>query len=167
MDIHEASSADIEAIRRVAERSWEHDYPEILSRETATAGVDEWYGADRLDAALADPKNHVLVAEHEETVAGFAHAIVDGEDGVILRLYVDPAHRQSGVGTALFDAVAATLFDYEIETIRAMVLADNTPGNDFYRGLGFQQVATDETTVAGDTFAEHVYELTRQKWSSS
>lgn len=164
MDIYEASSDEGEAIRRVAERSWEHDYPGILSRETAEEGVGEWYGAQRLDAALADPKNHVLVAEREGTAVGFAHALVDGTDGVVFRLYVHPDHRQEGVGRDLFETVAETLFAYDIDRIRAMVLAENTPGNDFYRRLGFQQVESDQTTIAGEAFSEHTYELPREAW---
>lgn len=165
MDIHEASTDDVEAIRAVAEASWEQDYPGILSRETVETGFDEWYGRDRLAVKIEDPRTHVFVAAVEGTIVGFAHTFVDGEEGSVLRLYVHPDHRREGIGTALFDAVAETLFEYDIERLRSMVLADNDPGNDFYRELGFDRVSTDSTRIGNQQFEEHAYTLSRTNWA--
>lgn len=169
MEVYEASDDDVEAIRAVAEASWEHDYPDILSRETVEEGFDDWYGPDRLKAALSNPKALVFVAGTEpggdetttdsETVSGFVHAIVDGNDGVILRLYVHPDHRKQGLGRALFERAVAELTEYDVERVRAMVLAENTIGNEFYRQLGFEKVSEELTQIGTDYFEENTYEM--------
>ncbi len=158
MTIREATASDTEAIRSIAETSWNEDYPDIVSRETIEEGFDEWYGTDRLEMELARPMALVLVAE-EDGIVGFVHAIVDGDDGVIMRLYVHPDHRGEGIGRDLFRHVRSALQRYDIERIRAMVLAENTLGNQFYRRLGFEMVSEDETTIGGENFAENLYEL--------
>lgn len=158
MAIREATTDDIEAIRSVAKASWEHDYPDILSRETVSEGFDDWYSRTRLETQLSSSRGLVYLAEKGETVAGFVHGLVDGDDGVILRLYVHPSHRKHGLGTDLFEHIAGVLSEYDCARLRAMVLAENGLGNEFYRGLGFEQVSTGQTTVGTEQFAEHTYE---------
>lgn len=159
MEIHEASTDDIPDIRSVAEASWKHDHPDILSRESVMDGFDEWYGFDRLEAAIANPRTQVFVEKSEESVRGFVHATVDGEDGIILRLYVHPDHRDEGIGEALFAHTRDALEAYSIDRIRAMVLAENTIGNEFYRGLGFEKMSDGTTRIGDEAFAENLYEL--------
>jgi ribosomal protein S18 acetylase RimI-like enzyme len=159
MAIYEASMDDLEAIRTVAEASWKYDYPDILSRETVDEGFDDWYGREQLVDEIADPKTQVFIAEVDSEIAGFAHAIVDGAEGVVLRLYVHPDHRREGVGRGLFEHVREKLVGYDVERIRAMVLAENQLGNSFYRDLGFEKVAEGETIIADELFEENAYEM--------
>jgi len=158
MSVRTATTDDIEAIRRVARDSWETDYPEILSRETVDSGFEEWYGADQIRQTVDDPLTIVPVAETADAVVGFAHAVLDGEVGTILRLYVHPDHRREGVGRTLFSETEARLDDHDVELIRAMVLAPNDPGNEFYEQLGFERVDSAETTIGDETFTENTYE---------
>jgi len=160
MGIYEASSDDLEAIRTVAEASWEHDYPDILSRETVEEGFDDWYGREQLAEEIADPKTHLFIAEVDSEIAGFAHAFVDGKEGDLLRLYIHPDHRRKGIGRELFESVCDKLLEYDIERIRAMVLAENELGNEFYRDLGFEKVSQGETIIGEEQFEENAYELT-------
>lgn len=158
MSIRTATTADVDGIRRVARDSWESDYPAILSRETVDSGFEEWYGDDQIRQAVTDPLAIVPVAEKDGLIVGFAHAILDREEGTILRLYVHPDHRRDGVGTALFSEVESRLGEHDVELLRAMVLAPNDPGNEFYEQLGFEQVDSAETTIGDDTFTENTYE---------
>lgn len=158
MTIIEASEEHVEPIRAIAEASWNHDHPEMLSRDTVSEGFDEWYGSDRIEAELANPKSLVFVATEEEPV-GFVHGMVNGDDGVVLRLYVRPDHRQRGTGRELFERVKAELLEYGVDRIQAMVLAENTLGNEFYRQLGFEQVSEGVTTIGEERFDENIYEL--------
>lgn len=159
MAIYEASSDDVEAIRTVAEASWGHDYPAILSRETVDEGFDDWYGRGQIAEEIADPRTGLFIAEIDSEIAGFAHAIVDGVEGVVLRLYVHPDHRTEGTGRELFEHVRDQLLDYDIDRIRAMVLAENELGNRFYRDLGFEKVAEGETIIGDELFEENTYEM--------
>ncbi|MFB6152826.1 MAG: N-acetyltransferase family protein [Halodesulfurarchaeum sp.] len=159
MEIRPAEREDIEGVRRVAERSWEADYPEILSRETIEAGVAEWYAQGTIQAELGNPHSKLLVVEKDGSIRGFAHAHFSESKGTLLRLYVHPADRGRGLGSDLFQAVRDRLASEGVELIRAMVLAENTPGREFYEGLGMRHVDTEETTIGGDTHREAVYQL--------
>lgn len=162
MNVREATLDDREAIRRVAERSWEHDYPEILSRETIREGVGEWYAEERLAEVLDTDGALLLVAETEEDeIAGFSHSVWDGTEGSILRLYVDPDHRREGIGTQLVERSRVALFGEGVDRIRAMVLDENELGNAFYLDHGFEKAEKAETTIGGESRAEAVYVTTR------
>lgn len=159
MDMRSAGGGDIEGIRTVARRSWETDYPDILSRETIDETVEEWYSPERLEFAIESDGVHVIVAS-DDGVIGFAHAVSERETGTLLRLYVDPEHRGQGIGTGLLEATCDTLADEDCTRVEAMVLEGNEPGNAFYRDFGFEPERENETTIGGETHDEVVYALT-------
>jgi ribosomal protein S18 acetylase RimI-like enzyme len=161
MTVRVATDDDVDAIRRVAERSWEVDYPALLTRETIEAGVDDWYAPEQITSELLSARSRLLVAERDGDVVGFAHASWNDTDdeGYILRIYVDPDHRREGVGHELLERTRSELVAQDVERINAMVLAENEPGNDFYARSGFEFVDESETTIGGDTYREHRYAL--------
>ncbi|WP_336135058.1 GNAT family N-acetyltransferase [Natronomonas amylolytica] len=161
MELREATDADIDAIRRVAERSWEVDYPAILTRETAQEAVSEWYGSDGLADAIAEGRTELLVAERDGEVVGFAHATWNGSEaeGYILRLYVHPDHRGRGVGGELLEGTRQALAGYDVDRIHAMVLAENDPGNAFYERFGFERADESRTRIGEGTYQENRYVL--------
>ncbi|WP_123534993.1 GNAT family N-acetyltransferase [Halosimplex salinum] len=158
-----ATTADAPAIEDVARDCWEHDYPDVISRESIRAGVSEWYDVDRLAAAIEDDTTLVLVAETESgAVVGFAHAVVDLEMGDILRLYVAPSHRGEGTGRELLRETVDELAAEGADTIRAMVLAENDTGTEFYRSTGFERVDESETRIGDESYREAVFERTAE-----
>lgn len=159
MPPREATSDDVDAIRRVARASWETDYPEILSRESIDAGLDEWYAPEDVEEELERPRTVLYVAEDEGEVAGFAHALWVGSDGDVLRIYVHPDARGEGLGRALLERARETLIAQDVDRIQAMVLEENEPGNAFYRAFGFERVDTGETTIGDERYRENTYEL--------
>jgi len=162
MEVRGATTADVSAVERVAEAAWAHDYPDVLSRETVVAGVHEWYDADAVRAELDHVDASLLVAEGDDGVVGFVHAAWTGREGTVTRVYVHPDHREQAVGSALLETAVATLFEQGVETVRATVLADNEPGQAFYRSHGFERVdGTDQTEIAGESFAEYTFVLER------
>lgn len=159
MDIRPATEADIEGIRRVAEASWETDYPAVLSRETIRDGVDQWYSDPVIQMELQSPRTELLVAEEGDDIVGFVHGHWAGDAGIVLRLYVHPASRNEGIGSALFDAVASTLRDHGVDQLRAMALAENETATGFYRDQGMSQVGSETTAIAGDQYEEAIFEF--------
>jgi ribosomal protein S18 acetylase RimI-like enzyme len=162
MEIREATADDVEGIRTVARRSWETDYPTIVSRESAGDVVEEWYAPERLRFDAESDDALLLVAEGDGEVAGFAHTVVDEarEVGTLLRLYVDPDRRGRGFGTRLLDAVRDRVDERGCSRLEAMVLERNEPGNAFYRSYGFERDRVGATTVEDATHDEVVYALT-------
>ncbi|WP_181691155.1 GNAT family N-acetyltransferase [Natronomonas sp. LN261] len=167
MDLYVAHPDDVGAIREIARTSWEHDYPDILSRESVEAAINGWYGHDRLREELEDPWTHIYVATADDAgegagthgIAGFAHAVLDGDEGHLLRIYVSPDARRNGIGKALFDRVHHELGRHDIDRLNAMVLADNELGNEFYADRGLVLAERAETTVGEETFEENTYSL--------
>lgn len=160
MLVRAATEADADAVRRIAERSWESDCPEVVTRESVDEAVNDWYAPAELADELARDRTLVRVAERGGEVAGFAHATwTDDGEGYILRLYVDPDHRRENVGAELLRRVCDDLRDRGVEEVNAMVLADNDPGNEFYDRNGFDRVDEAETTIGEASFPEHRYVL--------
>lgn len=157
MEIREATTDDTEAIERVARASWENDYPDILSRETAREGVEEWYAPETIDAEIESDDALIPVAETDGEVVGFAHAVEDEDGGTILRLYVAPDYRREGVGGDLLEHARDVLDARGAERVRVMVLADNEVGNEFYQRFGFELIEEGETAIGETTYRENVY----------
>lgn len=165
MRVREAAREDLEEIRAVAEASWERDYADLLTRDTVTSGVNDWYDEATLEDQIAGERTPVLVAEGEagddvrRGVVGFAHGYVDVDVGHVLRLYVHPGERRVGAGEQLLSATVAALRERGVEEVNATVLAANEQGRAFYESLGFEQVDEAETTVGGETYPEVRYVL--------
>ncbi|MFC6837156.1 GNAT family N-acetyltransferase [Halomarina ordinaria] len=155
MNVREATLADVPALRRIARASWERD--EVLTRETATETVEEWYDESRLAADVESPGVLVLAAAMRDAVIGFAHAVVHGDTGTVLRLYVEPDRRRTGVGTQLLEATCEELAARGVERVQAMTLAANDPGTAFYEANGFERTSKGTTTIGGESYPEHVY----------
>jgi ribosomal protein S18 acetylase RimI-like enzyme len=167
MTIRPATADDVDAIRAVAERAWETDYPDILTRETATTGVADWYDRETLRDEVDRKKTLLLVAEREtegkaeasSEIVGFAHANWRNEEGYLLRVYVDPDHRRQGLGRDLLVETCDRLFAHEVEQVSAMVLSANEPGRAFYEHFGFAFEDEAETTIGGERYPESRYVL--------
>ncbi|QFU84898.1 GNAT family N-acetyltransferase [Natronorubrum aibiense] len=161
MTVRAATPDDVNAIQHVARSSWTEDYPDILSRESIQEGFDEWYSDDLVRDSIIWSRALMLVAERDDEVVGFAHAVWDPDDneGNILRVYVAPDHRNEGLGRQLLEATRDRLVEQGVERLNAMVLEANEPGNAFYRGFGFEQATTEPITIGEETYTECTYVL--------
>jgi ribosomal protein S18 acetylase RimI-like enzyme len=116
--------------------------------------LDDWLGltgpiAGRPDAtrrAITDRlassplTSHPLVVLQGDLAVAFGMTRLDGDRGWLENIYVLPEARQAGLGTALCAAlIDRGIRDGTAET-RLSVLADNTPAQRLYAGLGFEFV---------------------------
>ncbi|MFB6171224.1 MAG: N-acetyltransferase family protein [Haloarculaceae archaeon] len=156
-----ATGDDVEAIRQVAERAWEADYPDVLTRETAETAVTDWYDPGRLATEIGRARTLVLVGERDGVVVGFSHGTwnYDAREGYILRMYVHPDHRRAGIGRELLERTCVELAGQGVERVNAMVLAENEPGNAFYEHFGFECADQHETTIGDAAYRENRYVL--------
>ena len=141
--IRSATVADVDAIHAlICDLA---DYERARDQVTATP--------EQLRAALFGPMPAVfaLVAEADGEVVGFALYFLsfstwEGVHGIYLEdLYVRPAQRGTGRGTALLTALAAIAVARGYARVEWSVLDWNTPSIGFYRRLG--AVPMDEWTV--------------------
>jgi GNAT superfamily N-acetyltransferase len=109
--IRHASSADAPAI--VAAYDWLLAPPGVRPPDWSPATA-----ADRVEAAIADNRATVLVADDNETLVGFATVYLDivsvrfGQRAWVEDLAVAPHRRSSGIGKALLDAAKSWARDH-------------------------------------------------------
>jgi [ribosomal protein S5]-alanine N-acetyltransferase len=150
VSIRDATAADAEAIARVARASWAQTYQDIFEPAFIDDFLDRNYDPARLaeSASQATTRGQVfLVAERDGVVVGYLQ-FGTGERGPELwRIYGDPAHYGTGVGSALL----AELHRRIEATVDAYVLdvhSRNERGRAFYDRHGF--------VVVGSTPDDHV-----------
>jgi len=157
MEIREVSPDDAEDVRNVALRSLEASYS--LSPRSIETAVEEWYDDEEFAEKVADPDVVVLVTEHRGEVAAFSESVVVEATGNadLLWLHVDPHHRGEGIANELFARTRGALEERGVDSIRGLVLEDNTRGNDFYERNGFEKTGESQVEIAGKTYVENIY----------
>jgi ribosomal protein S18 acetylase RimI-like enzyme len=160
MDIRNATTDDVDAVRRVASESMAASYGHVIDEAAITAAVDEWYGPDRLIETLADDDAVFVVAVDSGSVVGFAQSeISTGREavGYLDWLHVVPRHRGGGIGSQLLRRLKQQLVDVGIDRLEGRVLVENQTGVSFYEEQGFSEVGTRNVEIHGETFEEQVY----------
>lgn len=166
MEIRPATRDDRDRIRAVARETWHETYDE-LDGETIDDTIDEWYGDEALETALSKPGTAFLVAERETKrtadtdaeIVGFTHGVVSEEEGDVLRMSVHPDQQGEGIGTALYERLREDLQDFNMERMRAIDLASNDGGREFYEEHGFELTGEDDVEIGGERRREVVYTL--------
>ncbi|MFC6766922.1 GNAT family N-acetyltransferase [Natrinema soli] len=158
MEIRPANRDDRERIRVVARETWHETYDE-LEPETIDQTIDEWYGDEALETALSKSGTAFLVAERDGEIVGFTHGVVTEDEGDVLRLSVHPDQQNEGIGTALYERLREDLRDFNMERMRAIDLASNEGGREFYETHGFEPTDEDEVEIGGERRREVVYTL--------
>lgn len=137
--IEDATAADVDRVVECWQALVEHgrrfglhlrsDANELAARET-------------LAAAVADDR--VLVARREGRVVGFCSLALqsggferDRTRGVVENLFVEPAARGDGVGTALLAAGEARLAERGADVVAVEAMAADESVREFYRERGF------------------------------
>jgi ribosomal protein S18 acetylase RimI-like enzyme len=159
MEIRQATTADSEALRRVARRSLEASY-DFVDEAHLEEAIRSWYGDDALERTLAGTGDVVLVVEDDGVIA-FSQSAVLGEAesvGEVRWLHVDPDHRDRGVGSDLLERTEEVLQGQGADRVRGVVLEGNVDGAEFYDDHDFRHVDERPVTVAGETHTELVYE---------
>lgn len=148
-----ADRGDLIAIRQVADAAHWDTYEGLLKPDTIGRLLTRDYAPAALRRRLL--RGSLLVAEAAESVIGFVDAHLDPEETRIATLATEPAHRRTGVATALVAAVREMRPDVPI---RADVLLGNMHGERFYEALGF----VPGEVLHGELFDEDVVE--RRWW---
>jgi len=155
MSIREVAADDGESIRDVAQRSMEASYS--LSPSAIEARVEQWYSEETFEEKFDDDDVLFLVVERDDEVVAFSESVLVDEQGDILWLHVMPMYRGEGIGEELFEATVETLEAAGADTVRGLVLADNSEGNAFYEKHGLTKAGEGTVEIDGTEYKENIY----------
>lgn len=138
--IEAASMSDVDAITThwVALVEGQREFGAHLraaeNESAARSVIEQYVHADGLGVARDD----------DSTVVGFVMFHVergmyeqDVSRGIVENVYVVPAHRGDGVGSALLDFAERRLVDEGVEVVSLSVLAGNSRARDWYEQRGY------------------------------
>ena len=155
MEVREATADDGPTVRSIALRSMEASYS--LSPSTIEGAIRQWYGVDRFAEKLDDDEVLLLIAEEDGEPVAFSESALVDHRGDIHWLHVAAMYRGQGIGHALYEETRKRLEDAGAETIRGLVLADNTEGNRFWEKRGLTKVGEGSVEIDGTAFVENIY----------
>lgn len=160
MELREPAAADAERIGEVVESAMTTSHR--LSPQQIERVVDEAFSEAALAEKRGDDETLLRVAEtaedlETETVVGYAEGSVDGDEGEVAWLFVDPEHRGKGVGTELFETMREALREAGASTVRATVLDANTEGGQFFEQFGLVRSDERHVTIGDESLVEVVF----------
>jgi N-acetylglutamate synthase-like GNAT family acetyltransferase len=150
MNIRAATSADLDAIRRLL-----REYAAWLNVDLSFQGFEEELAA--LPGEYAPPSGRLLVAEGEDAeIAGcVALRRIDDEICEMKRLFVPERFRGSGLGRRLAEAILDEARAIGYRRIRLDTLPQMGSAQRLYESLGFREIeAYRFNPVAGTRYLE-------------
>jgi ribosomal protein S18 acetylase RimI-like enzyme len=131
---------DIQPVLDIFKNNWKElvgvdDYsPEQMMKERRPGNGTECAGALK-----------IKVMREKNKLAGFAAYYMEEQDkGIVLLLAVDKNFRGKGYGKNLTQYAITDLFSMGAQRIGILVLFDNLPAKNIYKGLGFVEKFVDD-----------------------
>jgi GNAT superfamily N-acetyltransferase len=141
----------VEAIRAIAGASWRATYAGLIDADAIERFLAAAYAPERLRVRIE--RHEVLVAALAGDVAAsaFAETVDRGDHRQLAAIYVLPALRGRGLGSALLDAI---LERSPGMPVAADVLVGNALGEPFYVARGFEPGELLVEEIAGEPIRE-------------
>jgi GNAT superfamily N-acetyltransferase len=149
--VREATPADAEAIRLVAEAAWRATYAGLVTGEAIERFLAQAYAPERV--AVRVERHDVLVASRAASgaVDAFAESVIRDGHVQLVAMYARPDARGRGLGSALLAAVRERNPGLDIA---ADVLLGNERGEPFYAARGFEPGELLVEELAGEPIRE-------------
>ena len=139
VSVRDALPSDAEAIARVARASWAETYRDIFEPSFIDGFLERNYDPVLLADAASEAERRgqvFLVAERDGDVVGYLQFGEGSRGPELWRVYADPAHYGTGVGSALLDELHRRI-DGAVDTYILDVHSRNERGRAFYDRQGF------------------------------
>jgi ribosomal protein S18 acetylase RimI-like enzyme len=139
LTIRTAEVDDAPGIAAIGRVAFPAVHDSIIGPEAAASVVDKTYSVEALIACITSCANagdaQFLVADEDGRVVGYLHYDCAGPQPELHRIYVDPARKRGGIGTALLHELHARLDPGSSYVL--MVAEENTAARAFYERHGF------------------------------
>jgi ribosomal protein S18 acetylase RimI-like enzyme len=160
LQIRRLQADDIDAVSALARTVWQATYPSLITQAQIDSMLAERYSAACIHPQLDDPRHAWWVAQLEQTLAGFAHASLEGTGCKLDKLYVHPDRQRQGIGRALLLAVQHWARQQKARRLWLQVNRGNTRAITAYEKYGFH-IAESRVFDIGNGFVmdDHIMEL--------
>ena len=157
--VRRLKAGDIDAVSALARTVWQATYPSLITQAQIDSMLADRYGAACIHAQLDDPRHAWWIAQQEQTLAGFAHASLDGADCKLDKLYVHPDQQRRGIGRALLLAVQHWARQQQARRLWLQVNRGNAQAISAYKKYGFR-IAESRVLDIGNGFVmdDHIME---------
>lgn len=158
--IRQATSADAEALARLAEETFPLACPPTTSADDIAAFIRTQLSVGRFAEYLADPMRLLLVSEAEGSLIGYTMTVfAEPQDPDVIaslsrrpsaelsKVYVAEAMHGTGVAAVLLHATVEAARSRGVAALWLGVNQHNARANRFYEKHGFRQVGTKRFTV--------------------
>jgi GNAT superfamily N-acetyltransferase len=134
------AAADIDSVCRLARTIWQSTYSALISQAQIDFMLADRYAPAALQAQLDNPLHAWRVVWVADQITGFAHAMLDGGDCKLDKLYVRPDSQCKGMGNALLQAIRDWARQHAARRLWLQVNRGNTPAIAAYQKYGFHIV---------------------------
>lgn len=109
-----------------------------LERETFTS---EAWSLKQVEAEVANPTRHVLVAESDGDVVGYGAISIAGDVADLTRIVVAASKRRAGAASALLAALHDAAARAGVERMLLEVAESNADARAFYAAHGYTEIS--------------------------
>lgn len=144
VDVREATEADLDRIREIAEAAWARAHEPIVGADAVAAFLEEHYDRASFEPYLGADRALLAVAEDADgEVVGFISMSPDDDSPGrfnLGRIYVDPDRWGEGVGGCLLAHGESAVAERGGERVQLGVMAENDRAVGFYESAGYERV---------------------------
>jgi len=147
--IRQATIADVEIIRQIAEETWWTAYGPILASEQIAFMLGEIYSTQKVTAQIEDNlQTYLLLIEDGQPVAFAAYSPreEDSEIYKLHKLYCLPVTQGKGCGKILIDEVCKQTLEAGKHTLDLNVNRYNK-AKTFYEKMGFEVIYEEDIPI--------------------
>lgn len=147
--IREATINDAEAIRRIADLTWQDVYGPILKQEQISFMLEEIYAPAKLRGQIKNKEQTFLMLIEDERPVAFAGFSARSENPEIYKLhklYCLPETQGKGYGKIMLNAVIEKTIAASIHTLDLNVNRYNN-AKGFYEKMGFEVVYEEDIPI--------------------
>jgi GNAT superfamily N-acetyltransferase len=137
--INQATIADVETIRQIAEQTWWPAYSPILAKEQIAYMLGEIYSAEKITKQITENQQTYLLLIADDRAVAFAAYSPRDEDPAIYKLhklYCLPETQGKGYGKILIEEVCKKALEADRHTLDLNVNRYNN-AKAFYEKMGF------------------------------
>jgi ribosomal protein S18 acetylase RimI-like enzyme len=149
-DVRPCRWGDVVHVSRMLKASWHATYDSILGERLALERGRAAYSTGFLKAWVVQSKlsprsTRMLIASQGGMAVGLAIAQINASEIVLHMLYMDPARKGQGIGSALLQAIIGSYA--KATSIRLEVLRDNVAAIAWYKAQGFETYGETENAT--------------------